>query len=220
MFTRAGNQPRMDITSEQRLDQSWRSPEPLHIHRAHSVEFSTLAAALQYDLNCQLSVGYRCRFCGEDSTVLGLCDHCAELDKDVSSASESEYSDCDFLCDSDTDTEELHSSDTIPDGYYLFHTDTLVNFVQQVNSTSRCSTQDCSGQLRLTSVHSSGMGAGMLVAQFNCDGCVQRQVELSTKLPVAGSRRNATSLTTSLAFLCTGNTPSAMNKILGKYLFV
>lgn len=178
------------------------------------VLFTSLAAACDYARNCELSQQEStCVYCGAECLLGSVCTVCAE--EDCGSDLDSEYVDSDD-CTSDEEGCGFDSAqDYIPEGFYLFHSQSLHSFLDQLNRTSRCSTPDCRGRLVLQQVRTSGMGAGMLKAQLSCDGCLLRQVELSTVQAVPGTRRNYASLATTMSFLCSGNPPGLVRKTLG-----
>lgn len=183
-------------------------------------QFANLSDAIEHQDQREMSKNFLCDVCSvelvPDPSALGLnsdpllCDTCKNETSDFDSdMSDSDSEDGDY-------TETVQVSEDIPEGFYLFYSEQVLDFLDQINSVSRCATLDCNGLLNVVKVV-TGHGPGSLTARIACSGCSNRQLTLTTEKQVPGSRRCLTSTAVSLSFLATGNTHSVYKKTLGRY---
>jgi len=100
---------------------------------------------------------------------------------------------------------------------FVGDTSHIRSFVDQVNSTSKCSTPGCNGVLNVVKVKALGLG-GAVEVSIRCSCCIARSLTFSTSVVGENSKQPLLSIALQVAFICAGCTHADYTKVLGKAL--
>ncbi|XP_070562223.1 uncharacterized protein [Ptychodera flava] len=98
--------------------------------------------------------------------------------------------------------------------FYVGQSSCMSDFMENINRTSHCRTDGCSGILILVKVTTAGLG-GSLKIDYSCNGCTGRNISFDSSIYIEGTRRTIVSLALHLAHFIAGNHFSDISKSLG-----
>ena len=87
--------------------------------------------------------------------------------------------------------------------YFVSRSSAILDFIDSINRTSKCSTDGCNGLLNVTGMTSSSLG-GTVRCLVSCSGCSKRTLEFDSTADMPSSKRTQVAFGLKVAMVVSG----------------